>query len=197
MRQLFDMNRAWVTQWRRAALFALMLSVLALGGCESLRVGSDYDRAATFANYHAFSWLPRQSYGVANPLAIERAQLAVLSALEHKGYRYVSNRDEADFVVDFTIGSHERVAVQTYPAPYAWPWYGYGRYWWGYPYWGSQVSVSRYREGTLAIDVFDAKTHRPVWHGWAEKPLSHDDIVHSADSIRKAVDAVLARFPPG
>lgn len=197
MSQVFAMNRAGVTHWRRPALFALLLFVLTLGGCESLRVGSDYDRAATFANYHSFSWLPRESYGVANPLAIERAQTAILNALEHKGYHYVSNRDEADFVVDFTIGSHERVDVRTYPAPYAWPWYGYGRYWWGYPYWGSEISVSRYREGTLAIDVFDAKTHRPVWHGWAEKELSHQDIVHSAESISKAVDAVLARFPPG
>ena len=93
MSQVFEMTRARVTRWHRPAMFALLLFVLTLGGCESLRVGSDYDRAASFANYHSFSWLPRESYGVANPLAIERAQTAILEALEHKGYRYVSNRD--------------------------------------------------------------------------------------------------------
>lgn len=193
---MFNMNRMGVARWRDGVLLGMLLLALALGGCEALRVGSDYDRAASFASYHSFSWLARQDYGVGNPLMIERAQTAILNALERKGYRYVTNRDEADFVVDFTIGSHERVDVQTYPTPYAWPWYGFGRYWWGYPYWGSNVSVSRYREGALAIDVFDGKTHRPVWHGWAEKPLSHRDLVHSGESIRNAVDEVLARFPP-
>jgi hypothetical protein len=196
------LNAERTAQWRVRILLGLtivlpLVLALALSGCETLRVGSDYDRAANFSSYHTFTWLPRENYGVANPLVVERAREAILSALEQKGYRYVSSAQEADFAVDFTIGSHERVDVHTYPQPYAWPWYGYGRYWWGYPYWGSGVDVMRYREGTLAIDVFDGKTHRPVWHGWAKKPLSHEDIEHSAGPIRTAVDEVLARFPPG
>lgn len=196
----FKANGGWATRWRSGVLVglaALLPFVLALSGCETLRVGSDYDRAASFANYHTFTWLPRQESTYVNPMVIEQAKDAILAGLEQKGYRYVSDPAEADFAVDFTLGSHERVDVHTYPQPYAWPWYGYGRYWWGYPYWGTGIDVTRYREGTLAIDVFDAKTHRPVWHGWAKKPLSHEDIAHSNESIRKAVDAVLATFPPG
>lgn len=193
-------NGVWAARWRSRVLLGLALLLplaLALSGCETLRVGSDYDRAANFSSYHTFTWLPRQEYSYVNPMMIEQAKDAILSALEQKGYRYVADSAEADFAVDFTLGSHERVDVHTYPQPYAWPWYGYGRFWWGYPYWGTGIDVSRYREGTLAIDVFDAKTHRPVWHGWAKKELSHEDIVKSSDAIRQAVDAVLAKFPPG
>jgi len=179
------------------AIAFLVPLMLALTACETLRVGSDFDRAAAFGTYHTFTWLPRQNYGVANPLVIERARNDIQSALERKGYRYVSEAGRADFAVDFTIGSRERVDLRTYPTPYAGPWGWYGPRWWGYRYWGTGIDVYRYREGILAIDVFDGKTHRPVWHGWARKPLSREDMEYSATPIREAVDAVLARFPPG
>jgi hypothetical protein len=56
--------------------------------------------------------------------------------------------------------------------------------------------VLQYREGTLSLDVFDARSHRPVWHGWAKKELSDDDIERSAGRVQGAVTAVLAKFPP-
>ena len=58
------------------------------------------------------------------------------------------------------------------------------------------MDVRQYHEGTLSVDVFDAHTHRPVWHGWAKKDLTRSDIENSAEPIRKAVAAVLAKFPP-
>jgi hypothetical protein len=44
--------------------------------------------------------------------------------------------------------------------------------------------------------IFDAKTHRPVWHGWAKKELTSKDIAQSEQPIRRAVAAVLAKFRP-
>jgi hypothetical protein len=95
--------------------------------------------------------------------------------------------------VDFTIGARERTDIQSYPAPYTGWWYGG---WWGYSYWGTAVDVRQYREGTLSIDLFDAHSHKPVWHGWARKELSRADMEQSEAPIRAAVAAVLSRFPP-
>jgi Domain of unknown function (DUF4136) len=187
-------------RWRVPALASLtcvLVIALGLSACETLRVGSDYDHAASFADYHSFSWLPREDYGVRNPLVVERAREAIQSGLEQKGYVLAADPADANFAVDFTIGARERTDVRTYPAPYAGPWYWYGRRWWGYPYWGTGVDVQQYREGVLAVDVFDAKSHKPVWHGWARKPLTRRDMERSRQSIREAVDAVLAKFPPG
>ena len=180
-----------------AGFAALIPLILVLASCETLRVGSDYDHTATFAGYHTFTWIPREEHGTGNPLIAERAREAIRSALERKGYTFVSAAEQADFAVDFTIGAHDRVDIHTYPAPYAGSWWWYGRGWWGYPYWGRGVDLHRYREGVLAIDIFDAKTHRPVWHGWARKPLGAQDLAHARGMIREAVDEVLARFPPG
>jgi hypothetical protein len=179
------------------ALLVAMLSAFAFMACESLRVASDFDHAASFTGYHSFGWLPREDHGTANPLVAQRAHDAIQGELTAKGFSSAQDAASADFVVDFTIGSRERLDVHSYPEAYVAPgWWGY-RDWWGYPYWGTQVDVRQYREGTLSIDVFDGKSHRPVWHGWVTKELTRSDIEHSEAPIRAAVAAVLAKFPPG
>ncbi len=181
-----------------ARVIGCVAAALILTSCATLRVGSDYDRAASFADYHTFAWMPPHTriYESSNPLVVQRAHDAIQAALTAKGYRLVSDPADADFVVDFTIGARERTDLYSYPAPYGGPWVWAGPYWWGAPYWGSEVNVHRYREGTISVDIFDGRTHRPVWHGWARKELTRADMEHSASSIREAVDSVLARFPP-
>ena len=188
------------TASRRSGIiaFALLPLLLGLGACATLRVGSDYDRSAIFTSYHTFAWMPARTKPdeSPNPLVVQRAHDAIQAALTAKGYQRANDPAAADFVVDFTIGSRERTDIRSYPAPYFGPWYGGYSYWWGAPYWGSEVDARQYREGTLSIDIFDAHTHRPVWHGWAHKELTRADIQHSAGSIREAVDSVLTQFPP-
>ena len=182
-----------------ARLLSCAVAVLALAACATLRVGSDYSRTANFAAYHTFAWMPPHKgyYSEAsNPLVVQRTHDAIQQALTAKGYRRVSDPAEADFVVDFTIGSRERTDIYSYPAPYGGPWIREGPYWWGAPFWGSTIDVDQYRQGTISIDLFDGRTHRPVWHGWARKRLTRADIEHSQSSIREAVEAILARFPP-
>jgi len=184
---------------RRSGIIASALAVLlGLSACATLRVGSDYDRSANFTSYRTFTWMPPRTnpYESPNPLVVQRAHDAIEAALTAKGYQLVSDQAAADFIVDFTIGSRERTDIRSYPAPYAGPWFGGYSYWWGAPYWGSEVDVRQYKEGTLSIDIFDGHTHRPVWHGWAHKELTRADIEHSAGSIREAVNSVLAQFPP-
>ncbi len=172
-------------------------SVIALGllqACTTLRVGSDFDHSAVFSG-HSFTFMQREHHGSRNPLVIQRAGDAIEQELARKGYAYVTDPATADFVVDFTIGARDRMDVQSYPSPYTdrilWGSPG----WWG-PYWGSTVDVRTYREGTLSIDVFDGRTQKPIWHGWAKKELSRSDTEHSAEPIRAAVSSVLAQFPP-
>lgn len=177
-------------------LAAMLLIAGAVTGCATLRVGSDYDHQASFGGFHTFTWVPRERYGTRNPLVVQRARDAIQAELLRKGYVFAPEAAAADFAVDFTIGSRVRMDVHSYPASYVggWNWGTPG--WWGYPYWGSQVDIRQYREGTLSVDVFDARTHRPVWHGWAKKELSTSDVERSEEPIREAVRAILARFPP-
>ena len=170
--------------------FSILLALFALAGCATLRVGSDFDPAASFTGYHSFAFMPREHYGTRNPLVVRRAHDAIEAELTARGFAPAADGAGADFIVDFTIGAQERIDVNSYPAAYRGPWH------WGWPYFGEEVSVRKYREGTLAIDVFDARTHQPVWHGWAKKELTQKDLDQPAGRIREAVTAVLAKFPP-
>jgi hypothetical protein len=182
------------SRWRLAALAAV--AVLA-SACTTLQVGSDYDRTASFHGYKTFTVMQRGHSGVSNPLVAVRASDSIKAELTQKGFVEASDPSKADFTVDFTIGAQERTDVNAYPEPYVGPGWGWGaRGWWGGPYWGSAVDVRQYHEGTLSIDVFDAHSHRPVWHGWAKKELTRQDMDNSAEPIHKAVAAVLAKFPP-
>ena len=173
-----------------------LAAALVVTGCASLKVATDYDRSADFSGFHRFALMPREHHGSRNPLVVQRAQDAIEAELARKGFSYISDPAAADFVVDFTIGSQERMDVQSYPSAYVGPYWGYSG-WWGSHYWGNEIDVHQYREGTLSIDVFDAHTHKPVWHGWARKELTQSDQEHSEGPIHAAVKAVLSTFPPG
>jgi hypothetical protein len=185
---------AWGARINGWILIATAAVVLA--GCVSIRVGNDYDRSADFSGFHRFALMSREHHGSRNPLVVQRARDAIEAELTGKGFGFSSDPAEADFVVDFTIGSRERTDVESYPSAYMGPYWGYSG-WWGYHYWGNEIDVRQYREGTLSIDVFDTHSHKPVWHGWAEKELTQRDLEHSEGPIRAAVKAVLSTFPPG
>ena len=182
----------------RYRMLVVGMAVAALQGCATVQVSSDYDRAADFAGYHSFTIMQREHHGTQNPLIATRTEDDIRQQLQQQGLVFASDPSAADFSVDFTIGAKERTDVNSYPGMYAGAGWGWGRGgWWGGPYWGPDLDVRQYREGTLSIDIFDAHTHRPVWHGWARKELTRKDIEQSAEPIRRAVASVLSRFPPG
>jgi hypothetical protein len=126
-----------------------------------------------------------------NPLVARFAREAIDAELSQKGFVLAADPSTADFEVDFTIGARDRIDLSTYPVRNRGPWV------WGYGYYGSEIDLRQYREGTLAIDIFNAQTHQPVWTGRATKEITRADHVRSDVPIRVATSAVLAQFPPG
>jgi hypothetical protein len=59
---------------------------------------------------------------------------------------------------------------------------------------GTETNVRQYTEGKLAIDVYDVKTHQPVWHGWAIKRLKSNDTETPSSKINDAVVQVVNQF---
>jgi hypothetical protein len=173
---------------------AWLMLILAAGaftqGCTTTRVSSDFDRTARFDGYHTYAWLPRAHDGGRNPLIVRFARESIDAELKKKGFELAADPSTADFEVDFTIGARDRLDVKTYPGLYRGPWG------WGHGYYGDAIDLRQYREGTLAIDIFDGRTHQPVWTGRATKEITHADQARSDGPIRTAAAAVLAQFPP-
>jgi len=121
-------------------------------------------------------------------------------ALVAKGYRWVSEATSADFAISFTIGSREEIRVDSYPSMSAGYGRGYPGHWgWGGTYYGygaTETTVRQYTKGMLAVDIFDVKERRPVWHSVATKTINESDRENQDETIKAAVDAIVAGFPP-
>lgn len=186
----------------------IILTSIVLSACAStFKATHDHDANHDFANYHTFAWISENPMKVStavssiNPLLEPRIMVAVEVALGHKGFQLVNNPQSADFVLSFTVGSREKIKVDSYPSMSMSMGYGtgYPGHWgWGAAYHccASDTQVRQYTTGILAIDIFDVKERRPVWHGAASKTINDKDRENMGQTIKAAVDAILAGYPP-
>ena len=193
---------------RLAMLLTGALILTALGACAVPRTAIDYDPGVDFGKYRTYQWIPADAVGLEDPedprlspLAPIRTRAAVDQVLLTKGYVRTT---PPDFFITLRTGLHDSQFVDHWgPSAdpllwrHGWRYRPYGPF--GYdpffdPFFGRTV-IRTVTEGTHAIDMFDAKTKRPIWHGHVTRPVARDDI-HPAD-IQRLVDAVLADFPPG
>lgn len=187
-----------------AAVRSIMLlgTTLLLTACGSTGPVIDYDKTADFAAYKSFAFIDDtplvigEGAGASSPLLEGRLMRATESAMQAKGLRKVANAESADFAIRFTVGARDKIQVNSYPEPYR-PYYG-GWGWGGSYYAGvSHTDVRQYTEGTLAIDIYDVKAHKPVWHGVATKRITDKMRNNPDETVTQAVNAILVNFPPG
>lgn len=188
------------TVFRKRLAFVIILLVTA-SACSSISTGAHYDETVDMSGYRSFSWIDRDpalpnpgSDPADSPLLNTYVTRAIKQTLETKGFDYTPDRTEADFVVAYTIGSRDRITADTYPDGYRggyWGWHVYG------PYYGVRhVQHRMYTQGTLSVDVFDAQSKTPVWHGWATKSISDKDRNAPSEPITQAIEKLLGDFPP-
>ena len=187
----------------------LAIVVMLLSACSSapFKTEMDYDHGAAFANLRTWAWISANPMitpdpGASdNPLWENRFMRLVETQMGAKGYRLVADPNTADMVLAFTIGARDKIKVSSYPSSYRGG-YGYGRGGrayggWGGAYYGTETTVRNYTEGTVAFDVFDGKTHNPIWHGRAFGNVKASRTQEEKQQIaRDLVQAVFDQFPP-
>lgn len=186
----------------------MALVSLGLAACASkFEASYDSDPSQDFFAYKTFGWISENpmvqgsSDRVPNPLLQPKIMAALEAGLATKGYTRMDDPEAADFAVSFTVGSREEIRVDSYPSTYGaygmggYPGWGGAYYGYGYGY-GTETRVRQTTKGMLGLDIFDVKTHRPVFHAVATKTISNSDREELDVTIQAAVDAVLAAFPP-
>lgn len=177
---------------------ALVLIAVLISACATIQTGSHFDETTNFAQYQSFSWIDEDPYiagdaaVLVSPLAQQQIKDAIQIQLEQKGYSFTQDRGNADFVVSFTVGTREKIRVDSYPVEYR------GRWGWHVPYSYysyRDVSAHTYTKGTLGVDIFDTESSKPVWHGWAEKTVTESDRQDPTESIEAGVRLLFADFP--
>jgi hypothetical protein len=175
--------------------FLLMaLPVILMVSCKpTLKVSTDYDRSANFSQYKTFSLYYLITNRNVSELNEERIWNSLRAEMIRKGYK--EDHKNPDLVVNAVSVVKNRKSVSANGSAY-----GYGR---PYRYWGGGMvsgnttfQTSNYKEGTLVIDVVDARKDRLVWQGTGnaefEKQPKNPDL-----AISNAVNKILANFPQG
>lgn len=177
-------------------LSQLLFILLMVAACSTpLKVTSDYDKSANFQQYKTFSLNKvdpdKQSISQLNQ---DRITNAVRAEMVKKGYQETA--DGGDLLVHSAVVLKDKKSISSNT-----DYYGYGGVYrpWG---WGGGMGVTGtttynvqdYKDGSLIIDVADAKTQKLLWEGIGnkeiDKPLKDPD-----KEIPEAVASIMAKFP--
>ena len=163
-----------------ALLIAMAASALAQ------QVQTDFDKRINFGQYKTYSW---KNVQVKNTLWESRIKDVVDNQLAAKGWKQV---DDGGDVVILAIGTTQtQRTLDTFYNGFGggWRWRGFG---------GSGISTTTehdYKEGTLVVDMFDAKSKQLIWRGRAQDMLSGSPDKNEK-KLDKAVVKMFKKFPP-
>jgi hypothetical protein len=171
---------------------------LGLAGCNTIAVKTDSApgtsvvscRTYAFANEHVANQDQPAAYG--NPLNAERLRVAVQNNLASRGIQPFADRAQADCVVGYALGS--RQVFDDYYAGW-----GVGGGYWGRRgrfggYWGYDGPWVQ-NETRIAVDLFDAKSRKPIWHASASQNVYELSGPNAEAKINAATAAIFAKFP--
>lgn len=188
---------------QKIGFLSLVMVVLCLSSCATKPyVATDYEAGYNFAALKSFSVKSAKQDNkediLISPFTLSHIHSLVTSELS-KRYQSVSESANPDFLVTYHVVMEEKLDPTTYDNLY-----GYGFWGRGYRYpsplfyhppidGGLQV----YNQGSLIIDLVDAKTQQPIWRGVSEKRLNKGLTPQKQREIlTSAVLEVLAQFPP-
>ena len=171
--------------------FLPVLSLLLIvSSCTTVRVAADYDKNANFGNYESFAFFkPGIDKAEVSDLDKKRILRAIDAELALKGMR---KNDKPDILVSIFTKERQRVDVYNNNFGFGWGW----NPWWYGGFGGNTVSQST--EGSLYIDLIDAKTNELVWQGLGTARLiTHCSVEKKEERIREIVKEIVAQYPPG
>jgi hypothetical protein len=157
----------------------LVALLLAAAGCRGVSVDSTYDPTADFGRLRTYDWLsvPPQAR-----TAVQDVSLIDLIRLEIE--RHGLQRRQAD--PDLLVAVHRSLEGNLNTKG------------WGYETQGGRLRHYTLQEGTLVVDLVDAKTKRTVWRGSAEGVFKFDeDPAQQRQMIEELLREMFADFPPG
>jgi hypothetical protein len=187
----------------KAGFLSFLVAVLCLSGCATKPyVSTDYEASYNFAALKSFAVKTAKQDTKENilisPFTLSHIHSLVSSELA-KRYQSVGESATPDFYVTYYVVMEEKLDPGTYDSMYGMGFWGRG---YRYPssiFYRPQLDggVRVYNQGSLIVDMVDAKTQQPIWRGVSEKRLNKGlSPQKQREILTSAVLEVLAQFPP-
>lgn len=162
--------------------------------CASVRVSTDYDKKADFNEYKTFAFYKK---GIDKVAVSDLDKRRILRSIENNLLaRGFTKSENPDLLVNIFTKSREKINVynNNYYGWYPWYYGGFGPYGFG---WGAYNNVSKSTEGTLFIDLIDAKKKELVWQGMGVGALiTSGDVAKKENRINEFVTEIMEAYPP-
>jgi hypothetical protein len=121
-----------------------------------------------------------------NTLLDQRIRRAVDDQLKLKGLK--QDASDPDLLIVYHTGLEDKVNVTDWG-------YTYGSYYWGWG--GRSIDVYQYQEGTLIVDLINARTDMLAWRGWATKTLADNPSPEQVEhTINTVIERIFSSYPP-
>lgn len=167
-----------------------LLGIFLLNSCASVSVNTDYDKKANFASFKTYAYSKSSIDKLEiSDLDKKRILYAIDAAMPDKGF---SKSETPDLLVSLFTKERERVNIYNNMG-----WGFGGGFGWGWgPNWGmGYTNTTTTPEGTLYIDLIDAKTKELVWQGIGTGYLTTNAEKKDA-RIAEFVSKILEKYPP-
>lgn len=146
--------------------------------CNTVQVTYDFDKSTDFNTYKTYNF---HQNGIdklqLNDLDKRRILSAIEANLALKGF---TKSESPELLINVLASSKDKVNIDN-------GYYG--------GYWGGPSRVYQYTSGTIIIDIVDNQKNILIWQG-AGSGLNVSNLNTKADDIPKAIEEILAKFPP-
>src|SRR6202045_2605704 len=163
----------------RSTAVCTLFFVAMLGAAFAQQVKTDFDHQANFSQYKTYSW---QEIKPANSLWDARIKNSVDAQLAAKGWTQVASGGDVAIVAIKTTQNQKSLQTFYDGMGGGWGWRRFG----GGGFGEATTTEHDYKEGTIVVDLYDAKTKQLIWRGSAEDTLS-DKAARNEKNLDKGV----------
>lgn len=169
--------------------FLPILLLFVLGSCCSVRVAADYDKNVDFGSFKTYAFYKNGIDKVEiSDLDKKRILRSIDEVMAAKGF---TKSESPDLLINIFTKAREQVSVNQFNSGWGYGW-GFG---WNPYLWGGQTTVSTSTEGTLYIDLIDAKKKEMIWQGEGVGYLTQNTDKKD-EVIKNFVAKILEQYPP-
>ena len=167
-----------------------LLLIFLVVSCSSVNVYNDYDKKVDFKQFKTFAFYkPGVDKVEISDLDKKRILKSIEVEMLAKGF---TKSENPDLLVNFFTKSREQVDVNAFNNSWG---YGYGYGWNPYIWGGNRTTVRTTTQGTLFIDLIDAKKKEMVWQGEGQGEIFKNQN-NKEERIGEFVKEILKQYPP-
>lgn len=165
------------TKFALCAMLMWIASAVTVGQ----QVSVNYNHAQSFAQYHTYAWGSNNANQIQNSILAQVAQQDIDAAMQAKGLQKVQESEKPDLILTANGGMKQETSYTAMGMR------GIG---------GGMGSITPQQnvEGTLIVDLYDAKTKSLVWRGIGQDTLSNNGNKNQQE-VQKAVQKMFKQWP--